>query len=67
MLFLLDSAVGQAAGHLILDKAEEDDGGNDHDSAGSHQAPQFRISAPSKVLTATEIVVLSELLIKIME
>ena len=31
------------------------------------RAPQFRISAPSKVLTATEIVVLSELLIKIME
>ena len=29
--------------------------------------PQFRISAPSKVLTATEIVVLLELLIKIME
>ena len=46
MLFLLDSAVGQAAGHLILDKAEEDDGGNDHDSAGSHQgAPVQDIGA----------------------
>lgn len=67
MLFLLDSAVGQAAGHLILDKAEEDDGGNDHDSAGSHQGAPVQDIGTSKVLTATEIVVLSELLIKIME
>ena len=67
MLFLLDSAVGQAAGHLILDKAEEDDGGNDTIAQAAIREPQFRISAPSKVLTATEIVVLSELLIKIME